>query len=159
MSPSDAVDYIKSKIRDFYATQGILERQWDAAAELGAFELIQKIESTLYYWDQTERGVKPFGEFFGIRPTGLGVLPGILPLTLMVTALAVAGGITLVLTRTATHMQELDLIAKGKLTPTEATAMKEKIQGGITGSISSLTKLATVAIVGYLAFAFIKFKR
>lgn len=157
-TPEIALDWLKDKLRDFYAQSGVLKdkliltgqlmtkakAKHDQAA-LGQLTAQQVQWKTLLTEQLAlEQKIGPIAQYLGVS-TGLGLVPVVVALIAIPTAALVY-----------THFQKiqnqsksLDLIAKGLLTPEEAKAIAAQplIGGGLLAGIGGMGLLA-VALIG-----------
>ncbi len=132
LNPSAAVDYIRQKLRDFYAQKSFLldqqqrlkaallraEKQGKSVAPVLALQA--EVQGSLNRHGYLETALAPFARWLEV-PTGqLGVA---IPLLLAGVAIPVAGLLYLHFQKVRTHQQALDLIEKGLLSPAEAAAL------------------------------------
>lgn len=154
-SPSAAMDFIRQKLRDFYAQKSFLldQQQRVRAAVLRAekagksvapiLALQAEIRTSLNRHGYLETALTPFAKWLDV-PTGqLGVA---IPLILAGVAIPVAGLLYLHFQKVRTQQQALDMIEKGLLTPEQAAALAAKplFELGTFG----VTPLLLLGIVG-----------
>ena len=156
-SPSAAMDFIRQKLRDFYAQKSfLLDQQQRLRAALVRAEkagksvapilaLQAEVQSSLNRHGYLETALAPFAKWLDV-PTGqLGVA---IPLVLAGLAIPIAGLLYLHFQKVRTHQQALNLIERGLLTPEQAATLAAKplFELGTFG----VTPLLLVAIAGGL---------
>ena len=156
-SPSAAMDFIRQKLRDFYAQKSfLLDQQQRLRAALVRAEkagksvapilaLQAEVQSSLNRHGYLETALAPFAKWLDV-PTGqLGVA---IPLVLAGLAIPIAGLLYLHFQKVRTHQQALNMIEKGLLTPEQAATLAAKplFELGTFG----VTPLLLVAIAGGL---------
>lgn len=134
-TPSAAVDFIRQKLRDFYAQKPLLlaqqqqmgilktaaQKQGKPLAPILALEA--EVQNSLTRHGRLELALNPFAKWLSV-PTGqLGVA---LPLILAGVAIPAAALLYLHFQKVRSHQQALDLISRGLLTPGEAAALAAK---------------------------------
>ncbi len=135
LSPSAAGDYIRQKLRDFYAQKAILLDQQQQVRVLKDQAVKQKkslgpvlaleaeVQNSLTRHGRLEYALAPFSKWLGV-PTGqLGIA---LPLVLAGVAIPAAALLYLHFQKVRAHQQALDLISRGLLTPEQAAALGAK---------------------------------
>lgn len=135
LSPSAAVDFIRQKLRDFYAQKSLLldqqqrlrvvkeaaQKQRKPLTPILALEA--EVQGSLRRHGYLETALGPFAKWLDV-PTGqLGVA---IPLLLVGVAIPVAGLLYLHFQKVRTQQQALALIEKGILTPEQAAALAAK---------------------------------
>ncbi len=132
LSPSAAVDFIRQKLRDFYAQKSLLldqqqrlrvvkeaaQKQRKPLTPILALEA--EVQASLRRHGYLETALSPFAKWLAV-PTGqLGVA---IPLLLVGVAIPVAGLLYLHFQKVRSQQQALALIEKGILTPEQAAAL------------------------------------
>ena len=158
-SPSAAMDFIRQKLRDFYAQKSfLLDQQQRLRAALVRAEkagksvapilaLQAEVQSSLNRHGYLETALAPFAKWLDV-PTGqLGVA---IPLVLAGLAIPIAGLLYLHFQKVRTHQQALNLIERGLLTPEQAATLAAKplFELGTFG----VTPLLLLAVVGGILF-------
>ena len=158
-SPSAAMDFIRQKLRDFYAQKSfLLDQQQRLRAALVRAEkagksvapilaLQAEVQSSLNRHGYLETALAPFAKWLDV-PTGqLGVA---IPLVLAGLAIPIAGLLYLHFQKVRTHQQALNMIEKGLLTPEQAATLAAKplFELGTFG----VTPLLLLGIVGAVFF-------
>ena len=156
-SPSAAMDFIRQKLRDFYAQKSfLLDQQQRLRAALVRAEkagksvapilaLQAEVQSSLNRHGYLETALAPFAKWLDV-PTGqLGVA---IPLVLAGLAIPIAGLLYLHFQKVRTHQQALNMIEKGLLTPEQAATLAAKplFELGTFG----VTPLLLLAVAGGL---------
>lgn len=127
-SPQSAIEYVKSKLRDFYAQSAVFRQQLQTIGRLkqeaqkrndqeSLGKLIVAQEQTKALWQEQlalEDRLKPFADYFGIATLG------VLPVFLVGAALGTATLLYLHFEKIKTQQRSLELIAQGMMTPAEA---------------------------------------
>ena len=136
-SPSAAMDFIRLKLRDFYAQKSFLLDQQQrlraavvraekAGKSVAPILMLQaEVQSSLNRHGYLERALAPFAKWLEV-PTGQVGELGLLPLVLAGVAIPVAALLYLHFQKVRTHQQMLDMIEKGLLTPEQAAALAAK---------------------------------
>lgn len=131
-SPSAAVDFIRQKLRDFYAQRPLLLAQQQQIGVLKTaaqkqrkpvgpiLALEAEVQNSLTRHGRLEMALNPFAKWLSV-PTGqLGIA---VPLILAAAAIPAAGLLYLHFQKVRSHQQALDLISRGLLTPGEAATL------------------------------------
>lgn len=131
-SIDSAAEYVRSRLRDFYAQNAILKNQLIAVSKLvgqarrnndqealGRLIIAQEQAKQLYNEQQAlEDKLAPFADYFGVKPQ-----LGVLPFVLAGVAVAAASMLYLHFEKIQNQTRALDLIAKGMLKPADAQAI------------------------------------
>lgn len=155
LSPSAAMDFIRQKLRDFYAQRSfLLDQQQRLGAALVRAEKAGKdvspilalqadVQTSLNRHGYLETALAPFAKWLDIPSGQLGVA---IPLVLAAVAIPIAGLLYLHFQKVQTHQQALTLIEKGLLSPEQAMqlAAKPLFELGTFG----VTPLLLVALLG-----------
>lgn len=158
-SPSAAIDFIRQKLRDFYAQKGLLLTQRSEAQALRlklekagrsvhpANDLLVEIESSLTRHARLETALAPIAKWLDV-PTGqLGVA---IPLVIAGLAIPAAGLLYLHFQKVRSHQQALDLISRGLLTPEQAAQLAA--QPVLTLGTFGVTPLLILGVLGAVFF-------
>lgn len=158
-TPSGAMDFIRQKLRDFYAQKSLLltqrqeaqamrvraEKAGKSVAPLNA--LLVDIEGSLARHANLERGLAPFANWLAVPSGQIGLA---IPLVLAGLAIPVAGLLYLHFQKVRSHRQALDMIAKGLLTPEQAAQLAS--QPVFTLGTFGVTPLLILGVLGAVFF-------
>lgn len=167
-TPQSAIDYVQSKISEFYRqspilterlkTIGALKQQAIKTGDQNAIGklIVAQSQARDLLTDQINLEIKlqPFADAFGIK-TGLGLLP----LVLIPVAIGVASLLYLHFQKIDNQRKALDMIASGMLKPDEAKRILDTglgfgdLMGGTAGLILPWAAL----LIG--AYLFVGFKK
>jgi hypothetical protein len=161
LSIDSAIDYLRSKLQDFYNQSRVLRdrlitiglllqkaRDKGDQVSIGKLIVLQSQTKDLFN-DQLalEQKLMPFAQYFGIK-TDLAAVP----LALAGLAIAAATALYLHYQKLQNQKQALDLVAKGLLSPTEAKQIIEAGSilgaGGLTGLTQNIGLIMVLAIGG-----------
>lgn len=167
-SVESALNYVKSRIRDFYAQSNVLKNRLiqvgallreaksrGAQEQIGQLIVLQsQTKDLLNEQLALEQKLVPFLSYFGFSAPALGALPVILAAS----AVGVAGLLYVHFEKIQNQKKALDLVAQGFLTPSEAKGILES--GGIlgTGGLTGLTgNLGIIAVAGLAIYGLFLF--
>lgn len=130
LSPQKAMDYLQEKVKEFYVQSDVLKEQLlqvgrirkvttDQGVYLKTEKLKSEIMDSLNKQLDLENKLRPFIEYFRLSPR-----LGAVPLVLLAVAIPFAGALAAHLAKISKQKQELELIAKGLLSPEQLTALR-----------------------------------
>lgn len=162
-----AVDYIPSKLDDFYSKGSQLTAQWDSvnfllaaydSAGLDSASLAQlanEINNDILAWQAVERKLTPIASLFGYTPPNLGFAPIIIAYGAIIIAVAVAMYLFYQSNKIDQHSEAIKLIAsKIQLTDQEQSVITNATKSSsIFGDLfSGLGTIGTYLIIGIAAY-------
>ena len=136
VSPQAAIDWIKTKMREFWGLEAKLTNQLAFAQDLVrkaraknnskkiamAMNEVERIKKSLDRHRDLVSKLKPFAEYFGIGPGQLGAIP----IALALVAIPVAGLLWLHFQKVQAHKNVLEQLSEGLITPQEAAQLIPK---------------------------------
>jgi len=157
-SPTQALEWLKGKLSEFFNARKDLQDQYGSALLLQsrathpadqakASTLVKDLTVLLTKQTTLENKVREILPAEWV--SGLGLAPLVIPAIALVSAIGVATAVYTHLQNVAAKRKELELIEKGILTPQEAIARQQAGSMFGTGGLTALTgNIQNIAIAG-----------